>query len=204
MKHYSQYDEETVLDSFFNKKQNGLCVEVGAADGVDNSNSRYLIESFNWSAVLVEPHPNFFDSLKSLYKNTDRITLLNMAIHTKKGAMPFYLYGRDVGAQISTLSKEFKQHSIALYGNKYEDEPIIVDVEPLESVLKNIPKVDFLSVDCEGVDMEVLKSNDWTLYRPSLLCVEHVHLPEAELVGFMSSVGYRIYDRTPGNMFFTE
>lgn len=203
MKYYSQYGEEAVIDSFFNKKEKGFCVDVGAADGTRYSNSRYLIESLGWSAVLVEPHPTFFDELKELYKNTDDVSLLNTAIHTKTGKLPFYVYGRDKHAQVSTLSESFKERVIKMHGNKYEDEPIIVNVESLKNILKDLPSVDFLSIDCEGVDMEVLKSNDWDLYRPSLMCVES-SMPEEEVVEFMSSVDYKLYQKTAGNIFFTE
>tara|TARA_R100000963_G_C4613365_1_gene83050 strand:+ start:223 stop:831 length:609 start_codon:yes stop_codon:yes gene_type:complete len=201
MTHYSQYGEEYVIDSFFNKKKNGFCVDIGAADGIRYSNSRYLIEELNWSGVLVEPHPTFFDNLKELYKNTDTISLLNIAIHTKTGKLPFYVYGRDKHAQVSTLSESFKERVIIAHGDKYEDEAIIVNVETLENILKDSPFVDFLSVDCEGVDMEVMKSNDWNVYRPTLVCVE-LSMPEEEVVEFMSSVDYKLYQKTAGNIFF--
>ena len=203
MKYYSQYREEPIIDSFFNKKEKGFCVDVGAADGIRGSNSRYLIESLGWSAVLVEPHPTFFDQLTELYENIDDVTLLNLAIHTNTGKLPFYVYGRDEHAQVSTLCESFKERVIKVHGNKYEDEPTIVNVEPLKNILKDLPSVDFLSIDCEGVDMEVVKSNDWDLYRPSLVCVES-SMPEKEVVKFMSSVDYKYYNKTLGNIFFTK
>jgi len=202
MTQYSQYGEEVVIDSFFNKKKNGFCVDVGAANGIRYSNSRYLIEELNWSAVLIEPHPTFFDELKELYKNTDTVSLLNIAAHSKTGKLPFYVYGRDEHAQVSTLSESFKERVINIHGNKYEDEPTIVNVESLKNILKDLPFVDFLSIDCEGVDMEVIKSNDWEMYRPDLVCVEQ-SMPEEEIVEFMSSVNYKLYKKTAGNMFFT-
>jgi len=207
MKNYSQYGEEPIINSFFNKKEKGFCVDIGAADGRRHSNSRYLIESLGWSAVLVEPHPTFFDELTQLYKNTDEVTLLNLAIHTKTGKLPFYVYGdlpcNKEHAQVSTLCETFKERVIELYGNKYENKPTMVNVEPLKNILKDLPSVDFLSIDCEGVDMEVLKSNDWDLYRPSLVCVES-SMPEEEVVKFMSSVDYKYYNKTVGNIFFTK
>ena len=203
MRLYSQYREESVIDSFFNEKTKGFCVDIGAADGTRYSNSRYLIESLDWSAVLVEPHPTFFDQLELLYKNTDNVILLNMAVHKKTGKLPFYVYGHDEHAQVSTLSESFKERVIKIHGNKYEDEPTLVNVEPLKNILKDLPFVDFLSIDCEGVDMEVLKSNDWDLYRPSLVCVES-SMPEKEVIEFMSSVDYELYHKTTGNIFFVK
>lgn len=216
MKHYSQYGEESVLDSFFSGKEKGFCVDVGASDGELNSNSRYLIESLKWSAVLIEPNKILFDHAKNLYKNTPEVMLLNIAIHTKKGKMPLHLYGKwregdDRPGQSSTLSEKFKQYIIdressweGSYINRYEDTPAIVDCVTLKSVLKDTPKVDFLSIDTEGVDMEVLKSNDWELYRPSLICSELMSMPEKDIVQFMSSVGYKTYTKTQDNIFFQK
>ena len=48
MTYYAQYNEEEIFKNFFNNKQDGFVVEVGAADGITNSNSRFLIESLNW------------------------------------------------------------------------------------------------------------------------------------------------------------
>ncbi len=200
---YSQYGEEIVINNFFRNKKEGFCVDVGAADGVRFSNSRHLIESMEWTALLVEPHPTYFRQLSRLYKNNERVSLENIAVYSTSGEMPFYLYGHDEHAQVSTLSKNFKERVCDKHGDKYEKKPILVQVRTLEKILKVLPQVDFLSVDCEGVDMEVLKSNNWDEFRPTLVCVEH-SMPKTELDSFMKSVGYVVHQRTIGNSFFIK
>lgn len=200
---YSQYGEERVLNQFFKGKDIGTVVDVGAADGVRYSNSRYLIESLGWSAVLVEPHPTYFEALGKLYEKNNSVKLINVAVYSEEGDMPFYVYGRDEHAQVSTLSKNFKDRVIKVHGDKYEQTPTIVKVVKLSQILEDIDKVDFLSVDCEGVDMEVLRSNDWGRNRPSLLCAEH-SMPKPELHEYMTSVGYKFVTETAGNSFFCE
>ena len=64
---YSQHGEEHIINMFFQEKRAGMCVDIGAADGVINSNSRFLIEMLGWSAVLIEPHPSFYSQLEKLY-----------------------------------------------------------------------------------------------------------------------------------------
>lgn len=68
---YSQYDEEHILDFFFKKKKDGFVVDIGAADGVSNSNSRKLILD-GWSGLLVEPNPNNYNKLVNLYNENDK------------------------------------------------------------------------------------------------------------------------------------
>jgi len=205
MTHYSQYGEEVVIDSFFNKKKNGFCVDVGAADGILYSNSRYLIETLEWNAVLVEPHPTFFSNLQKLYEEDENITLINSAVYNIDAPkmMPFYVYGREVTAQVSTLSEKFKQRVITAHGDKYEDEPMMVRTTNLNEILKPLPVVDFLSIDCEGVDMEVLMSNDWEINRPELVCIEQ-SMKEEVVVEYMKSIQYKTFDKTFGNIFFKK
>ena len=71
--YYSQYGEEKIIDNFFKGKRRGLCIDVGAADGIRFSNSRRLIESMDWAALLIEPHPTYFRQLVHLYKNNENV-----------------------------------------------------------------------------------------------------------------------------------
>ena len=140
----------------------------------------------------------------SLYEKKPNIVIQNIALHNHIGEMPFYAYGFNVheNAQVSTLSETFKEKVAKLYGNRYESS-ILVKVNTLSSVLKTIEKCDFLSIDCEGVDMHVLQSNDWSLYRPCLVCVEH-SMPIHELDEYMTSQTYRLHTRTGGNSFYSD
>jgi hypothetical protein len=61
--------------------------------------------------------------------------------------------------------------------------------------------IDFMSVDCEGLDMEVLESNDWDIFRPKLICIEH-SIDKTLLSNFMNSKNYtKIYENI-GNTFY--
>lgn len=201
MNTYSQYGEEDIINSFFNNKKNGVLVDLGAADGVLYSNSRYLIDVLGWFGTLVEPHPEFFKQLTTLYQNNSNIILLNKVVYNEEKLIPFFVYGREYTAQVSTLSEKFKQKVTIVHGDKYEPIPIMVESISLNNILSTYKNVDFLSIDCEGVDMEVLQSNNWNLYRPSLICVEH-SMPEDELRKFMSENNYSFLTKTTGNSFF--
>ena len=206
MKYYSQYGEENVLLQYFNQKKNGVVFDIGAADGTRYSNSRFLIENCQWSGVLVEPHPVFFKEIENLYRNNENVRYKNAAVHEVCGRMPFYVYGMNnlEPAQVSTLSPMFRDRVISLYGNGYEEKSIEVEVVTLKSLFEefNVSTVDFLSIDCEGNDMNVLKSNDWKFIRPHLICVEH-SMPQKELDSFMIDQNYKLYTRTVGNSFYT-
>jgi FkbM family methyltransferase len=132
------------------------------------------------------------------------VRLINAAVYeSKEKELPFYVYGRDIHAQVSTLSEDFKERVIRVHGDKFEKEPIMIEVMSLNDVLEPLPEVDFLSIDCEGVDMKVITSNDWNRNRPRLVCVEE-SMDKTELLDYMTSVGYVFYDRTIGNIFYCK
>ena len=73
----------------------------------------------------------------------------------------------------------------------------------MSTILKDSQQIDFISIDCEGVDMDVLKSNDWDKIRPKLVCIEH-SMDKRVLLDFMSEQGYRKTHTTIGNTFFED
>jgi FkbM family methyltransferase len=200
---YSQYGEEKILSQFFGDKTHGFLVDIGAMDGITYSNSRYLIQSKSWSGVLVEPHPEYFQNLQKLYNNNANITLLNCGCFNVETELDFHLYSTDTdrsNGSVSTISKDFKNHIINRHGDEYR-ETIKINTVTLNNIIKNHKNIDFLSIDAEGVDMEVLSSNDWTKNRPSLVCVEH-SMDINILMQFMDNINYVKYTETGGNTFF--
>ena len=150
----AQYGEDAVLEGYFKGRGPGFFVDVGAADGVDNSNTFNLAQR-NWKGILIEPNPSDYQKLCNLYSNNPRFTILNMAVYSSPGEKTFY-YERG---QSSTLSKEFRDRVINIHKAKYQE--TIVKCDTLISILDGYacPKtIDFMSVDAEGVDMIVLKS----------------------------------------------
>ena len=91
---------------------------------------------------------------------------------------------------------------------------ISVKTRPLHSVLDEfMPKgqsIDFLSVDVEGFDLEVLRSNDWTRHRPAVVVVECMDMYQHEcfvgipVYSFLVSQGYTLWACTGGNFVFID
>ncbi|WP_133250645.1 FkbM family methyltransferase, partial [Helicobacter cinaedi] len=103
---------------------------------------------------------------------------------------------------------------------KYDNHPlyrlideISVPVRSLESILDEyLPQethIDFLSVDVEGLDLEVLKSNNWDKYRPKVVVVECwdsdlENIYHTETYSFLSSQNYKLFAKTINTLFFKE
>ena len=201
----SQYGEDEVLLKYFNQKPNGILVDVGAADGVENSNSHMLITKYNWKGILIEPHPLYAKSLLNLYKDNKNVAIYEIAVYNKQCQLPFYIFGDPTEAQVSTLDETFKQRVIVRHGNKFQP-PITVECDTLTNILDKLhcpANIDFLSVDCEGADLVALQSLDWKKYVVDLVCVEH-SMPIEELKAYMDGIGFDMYYQTGGNTFFVR
>ena len=198
---YSQYGEEAHLLSFFEDQRGGYVVDVGAADGQTHSNSRFLIEQRAWRALLIEPLPEAFAALQSLYalKGED-VRLHQGAVSVESGHTFLHPSG-----QVSTIHKWWRERAetchpdTAIYGPLQP-----VSVEPLCVLLHQYQApgvIDLLTIDAEGADLDVLKSMDWDSYHVKMVILEGY--PDA-YASFLEPLGYQPYAQTAGNVIFTR
>jgi len=204
----SQHGEEDVIFRHFTgaRRKNGYLVDAGAADGKRFSNSWTLLNKHGWSGMLIEPHPQFAQQCRDLYADNNKVEVLEVAVFDRRCQQDFYPFSKPPEGQVSTLDLAFKARAEAAHGKKYHP-PIKVECWPLGQLLKKQgapKKIDFMSIDCEGVDMKVVRSMDWAHHHVELVCVETSMRPLKQLITFMQSVGYRQKERTLGNMFFVK
>jgi FkbM family methyltransferase len=163
---YSQNLEQDYIVNYFGTKPHHL-LSVGENDGITFSNSRYLLEHLGWSGLLVEPSPTAFKKLNALYKDNDLVECLNVAIANEKGRIDFYDMGEHVGkGDTSLLSTAVQSETSRWVGTQFAK----CKVKAL-TYADIIDTYDFITIDCEGLDLDVLKQID--LKHTSLVCVEH-------------------------------
>lgn len=158
MKFYGQNKEDKILYYLFNGKKDGFYIDVGAFDGIEISNT-YIFDQMGWKGICFEAHPEIF---KKLEKNrTDNSILYNMAVSdNSKKDVDFWIKGR-----VSTLNKEIKK-------KKFKKSK--VKTISLNEVLDNFKdvKIDFISIDVEGHEKEVLNGFDIQKYKPEIILIE--------------------------------
>jgi FkbM family methyltransferase len=122
---------------------------------------------------------------------------LNYGVSKKQGELTFYVMSADT---LSSFDRQSALDGGKLHGATLVDE-ITVKTLTLAEVFQSYAtgKVDFMSVDAEGYDLIVLKSNDWTKFRPYAVLIE-VCLNDLEIVRFMEEQGYLLiyYNHTNG------
>lgn len=200
-KSFSQYGEDQIIDRLLGYKKSGFYVDVGAnhPDRFSNTKRFYLR---GWNGINVEPNPISF---KKFVKRTRDINL-NIGIGGGSNQLlDFYCFDADT---LSTFSDNSKDEYIG-HGYKLVD-TIKVKVESLENIINvhaNGKQVDFISIDVEGFEMEVLRSNDWNTNKPALIILESngssanpniVH----DHIDFLKPLGYKLEYFNGLNSFF--
>jgi FkbM family methyltransferase len=178
---------------------NGFFIEMGANDGVRQSNSFYYDKSLSWSGVLIEP-THRFDSLVKNRSKPNNI-LLNEACCSfdNEGSVIEFEYcdlmttcsnlKTDVSQNHTNEGVRFLQKNEHVYSFKKRG-------VSLQSLLdkNNCPnQIDFFSLDVEGLEIEVLKGIDFSSYHFSYILIESRSFDE--LTSFLYRFNYSFVDK---------
>lgn len=193
----SQCEQDKILNQFFFKsKTNGVFVDIGAHDGISYSNTYFFEKALHWKGICFEPMPNQFEQLK-LNRNC---TCINACVSQSEEIVPFVLVDSPavhIGMLSGMLDTYDPRHldrmkqDIASFGGSYS----IINVPSvrLDKVLKNsgITEIDYLSIDTEGGELNILKTIDFNEIKISAISVEN-NFREPELKSFLNSKGFTL------------
>jgi FkbM family methyltransferase len=180
---YSQIHEDLIIDAILNSEK-GFYIDIGANDPQHLSNTKRFYDK-GWNGINIDPNPKCYE--KFIDTRTRDINL-NLGISNTKGELQFY---ELTYPPLSSFSKEMAIINAENFGIKIEKE-YKVKVVSLKDIYEEFVKdktVDFISIDTEGHEMEVLEGNDWNLYRPKLLIIETGRL-HAEIYNYVVSKNY--------------
>jgi len=180
---------------------NGYFVELGANDGVTQSNSLYFEKHRNWGGLLVEPAPQNF--LKCRQNRSARNSIYCAACVSFDYGNEFVriVYANLMSTPVSLESDIQDPRAHAEMGDRFlgSGETVFefgAVARTLNSLLldANAPKqIDFLSLDVEGAELEVLKGVDHQIFRFKYLLVECRDF--ARLSAYLEKQGYRFVEK---------
>jgi FkbM family methyltransferase len=189
-KRQEEYFEKYLIWEFFDFSCEGFFVDVGAFHSKEFSQT-WLLEKVGWKGILIEPLPENADELR---KNRPLSVVYQTAIscREKAGVATFY-----VNSGYSTLVPNITDNR-----RKYINQ-ITVSVTTLNEVLdkEGNPKIDFLSIDVEGGDLDCLRGLNLEQNHPRLILTEDGVL-SLDLHNYLLSEGYRLLRRTQGNNWY--
>lgn len=175
MKYYSQYKQDEILNNqIFRNFRNGVFLDIGAHDGETLSNSLFFEEELGWSGICFEPIPEIFEKLKQRRK----CICINAPVYNKKTSVNFLKnngYTEMLSGILETYDSNHKQR-ITDENKQYggESETIQLETVLLNDVLEeyDIKTIDYLSIDTEGSEFEILSSIDYEKYNINVISVE--------------------------------
>ena len=185
---HSQLGQELEVIKFYNNKEGGFFIEIGASDGLELSNTYLLETKYKWRGICCEPIPKKFEKL---VKNRPNSICYKQAVYNQSGLiLPFDISNSyDL---LSGISEHIDKHKTSVDNDKTT---VQVETISLLDVLKksNAPSfIEYMSLDTEGSEFEILKNFDFEKYTFGLIDVEHNFMEprRTEIRNLLLSKGY--------------
>ena len=161
----SQNRMDKAIIEFFDFKKNGICLEVGAADGIDQSNSLHLERIYQWKVFLVEPTKTQYEQCKIFRTNA---SIDNVAFVSEET----YKQNKTIGIEYDALMSSIKTNDFN--SKKYNKSLQLVQTITLDKFFlkNNITTIDILILDVEGYEIEVLEGYKRSFNTIKYLLVE--------------------------------
>lgn len=161
---FAQNYEDVILRKLFGEKQNGFYVDVGAFHPIKNSVTKYFYD-MGWTGVNLEPN---LDMLTAFEEYRPRDTNLDWALSSSSGRKPFYVSPDQGWSTLnSELADAYSRAGDCLIAGQ-------ADTHTLEHLFETVvnQEVDFLKIDVEGHEREVILGGNWQKFRPTVLIAE--------------------------------
>lgn len=190
MKSFSQFGEDLLVWKHFAYKRDGFFVEVGANDP-ENLSQTLLLERHGWQGVLVEPQSTCCERLRSA---RPRSQVFQVACGSPGQCGMAMLQLSDAGSRLAGA----RASELPLGGLEQ------VRVMTLNQILEQTgnPRLDFVSIDVEGFELDVLRGFDLEQHKPSLLLVEDNLPNRLKVHHYLKRHGYRLVKRTGCNNWY--
>ncbi len=209
----SQFGEDRILWQVFRQRPTGYFIEVGAYDGVTLSNT-FFLEQMGWSGLLVEP-------ILPLCQKAAAARPRSRVIHaacSKRGSHGTAKFTVAQNVPVLSFLQADQEHIERCKREGAQLVEIEVPVVTLDDILLNerrnrgpfgtpwVPKVgwriDLVSIDTEGCELDVLDGFDLGRFRPRILVIENDRPAGAAIEEHLSTRGYRKFHRQKINDFY--
>ncbi len=201
IKTYSQEGEDLILRKVFGRRNNGFYIDIGAHHPKRFSNT-YFFYKKGWNGINIEARPGskiLFD------KARPRDINLEFAISSEPKELTYYMFNEPAlnGFSIQNVAnlKDHQEYKII--------KEIKLTTQRLDTVLARhltpTQNIDFMSIDVEGLDFDVLISNNWNLFKPSIILIEDPNFDlksGSEISTFLESYNYKLFAKTFNTSFY--
>lgn len=196
---YSQHGEDIFILRHLPDTPARFVVDVGANDGYSWSNS-YMFGQQGFALLLIEPMPAYAERCRTLYAARPDVHVEEAAITAQVGSTTFHV---NLDAETDLLSMRSSVIREIIPSNKLQ--AITVPTYPLSTLLEKhrVPHdYALLTVDAEGMDLEVLRTAQLDVFRPYFICVEE-EVFGGTIANYLAQWGYRRLETLGPNGIYT-
>jgi FkbM family methyltransferase len=199
---YSQEGEDMILRRIFEGKQKGFYVDVGAYHPQRFSNT-YFFYVRGWRGINIDARPGCMDLFNAV--RPDDINI-ESAIANERREMTYFMFDDPaLNSFDEKLSRSRDKTAYSIIDRRTLFTAPLAEV--LDEHLAPDQEIDFLSVDVEGLDLEVLKSNNWDKYRPYCVLVERTdysleRIERDDVYGYLKEKNYDLFAKTANTLIF--
>ena len=189
---HSQYGQDVTVWELLGRLTHGVFVDIGANDGVTFSNS-LLFEEKGWDGICVEPHPVMFKKLQEKRK----CNLVNSCIAGEDGIVNFLVVEGSENMR-SGILEFLDQHNIELIDKGIAEHGGSKRTEPIEAISPqtllerfNIQQIDYLSIDTEGCELQILRQFDFKKIPVKIISIENGDR-KPSVFNYMTRINYEL------------
>ncbi len=179
-------EEDLVISDFFKNLNDGYYVDVGCYHPIHLSNT-FLLHKKGWNGINIDISEYTIDLFKFL---RPKDTNINSAVTNFDGSTRFY-YQKKL-SQLSSIKKSTATKRMQGKINEKEIKALKLNTILNNSKYKN-KKINFLNIDAEDSDFDVLRSIDFKIYRPNMICIEIIagNIFDSNIYRFLNSLNYK-------------
>jgi FkbM family methyltransferase len=206
---FSKCGEDAILRYLFKLKEIGFYVDVGAYHPINVSNT-YVFYRDGWRGINIDARPG---SMNEFNKERPRDINVEAAISERPENLIYYAFGENKDSnrqELNTFNRSFAEHQLGALSIETNEVELTTQTlaEVFDLYLDSVD-IDFISIDVEGMEIDVLRSNNWEIYRPKVVLVESFDRMsekdfDYETSLYLSMLGYRILAKTLNGVFFLE
>lgn len=205
MKDYSQSGEQAIILKYFGTEPAAF-LSIGENDGQTFSNVRALA-LLGWGGICIEPATVAFAKLAELYSVSSAVQCVQAAITTQDGPIDFYDSGTHLKKGDTSLLSTTRPEEMARWKKSGEVfTKTTVRGITVATLLKEtgMTRADFISIDCEGVDLDVLKQLDLTALGTRMVCVEVNRADQKPFDAHCAKHGLKLHHRNYENAIYVK
>ena len=184
---YSQHNEELIIRDFFQDRREGFFLDVGCAWPTKDSNTYFLERELGWSGIGVDALPDYANGWQ---RERPSSRFFNYLVTDHPGPPEKFFRSELPGISSIAPRKTFS-------GREVQYTEIRVPTTTLTKLLEGnrVARIDLLSIDIEGAELQALAGFDIDRFRPELVCIEWFHVGREKVMAYFAAHGYERIER---------